>query len=304
MEKNAHYALVGAFVILSLVLGVTFLFWLTEGKHTIKTSRYEIRFEGSVSGLDLGGAVSYLGVKIGTVQQIGLIPEEPTMVRVIVNIQDNSPIYESTVATLQVMGLTGVSFVELTQGEGSQERLIGGEEPPYPLIQSKKSDLDKLFTTMPDVMQSAEELLNRASGLLNDENIENITAFLGNLKGFSEDLPALEEQLFVTLRDTQQTLNEAKQLLQGIGPDTKKTLANLERTTHNLNVLTTEFTALYQDNEDRMNEFMTEGVDELLQLLSETQQALAELRRLSGQLGDQPTRLIYKPKSYGVEIQP
>ena len=67
MEKNAHFAIVGAFLILSLILGVVFLLWLTEAKQATKTSRYEIRFEGSVSGLDLGGDVSYLGVKIGNI---------------------------------------------------------------------------------------------------------------------------------------------------------------------------------------------------------------------------------------------
>jgi len=303
MEKNAHFAVVGGFLVLSIVLGVIFLFWLAGAKHTIQSSRYEIRFEGSVSGLDQGGDVRYLGVKIGNVDSITLMPEEPSMVRVVVKIRDDSPIYENTVATLQVMGLTGVAFIELTQGEGAQDRIFGSAEPPYPLIQSKKSDLDKLFTSMPDFLKSTEELLNRASGLLNDDNIENITGFLSNLKDFSNDLPEIENELFKTLRETRETLNEVKKLVKGIAPNTTKAMGNLEQTTRNLENITTRINTLYQDNEDRMNEFMTEGIDELLATLSETQETLIALRNLSQKLDEQPSRLIYKPKSYGVEIQ-
>jgi phospholipid/cholesterol/gamma-HCH transport system substrate-binding protein len=303
MEKNAHFAIVGAFLILSLILGVVFLLWLAEAKQGIKTSKYEILFEGSVSGLEKGGDVSYLGVKVGNIDKIGLIPEEPRMVRVIANIKDDSPIYENTVATLKLQGITGIAFVELTQGEGEEKRVFGSEEPPYPIIQSRKSDLDKLFTSMPEVLQNADEFLKRANGVLNDENIENTTLLLANLKQFSDDFQQLDEELFRTLTETQKTLNEASNLVHDIGPDTKKTLKHLEQTTANLERLTNRISALYQDNEGTINEFMSKGIEDLLSVLADTQKTLMRLRKLSQKLDEQPSRLLYQPKTYGVEIQ-
>jgi len=303
MEKNAHFAIVGAFLILSLILGVVFLLWLTEAKQGIKTSKYEILFEGSVSGLEKGGDVSYLGVKVGNIDRIGLIPEEPRMVRVIANIKDDSPIYENTVATLKLQGITGIAFVELTQGEGGEKRVFGSDEPPYPIIQSRKSDLDKLFTSMPEVLQNADEFLKRASGILNDENIENTSILLANLKQFSDDFQQLDEELFRTLTATQRTLNETRSLAHDIGPDTKKTLKHLEQTTANLEQLTTSINALYRNNEGSINEFMGEGINEFLSVLGDTQKTLIRLRKLSQQLNEEPSRLLYQPKTFGVEIQ-
>jgi phospholipid/cholesterol/gamma-HCH transport system substrate-binding protein len=303
MEKNAHFAIVGAFLILSLILGVVFLLWLTEAKQATKTSRYEIRFEGSVSGLDLGGDVSYLGVKIGNIYQISLMPNEPRMVRVIVNIKDDSPIYENTVATLKLQGVTGIAYVELTQGEGGQKRIAGSEEPPYPVIRSRKSDLDKLLTSMPEVLQSVDEFLKRASGVLNDENIENTTLMLANLKQFSDELQTLDEELFKTLSDMRETLGETRRLVRNITPDTEKTLKNLEQTTANLEQLSASINTLVQNNEGAINTFMSEGVGELMNVLDDTQKTLLRLRRLSQQLSDDPSRLLYQPKHYGVEIQ-
>jgi phospholipid/cholesterol/gamma-HCH transport system substrate-binding protein len=303
MEKNAHFAIVGAFLILSLVLGVVFLLWLTEAKQATKTSRYEIRFEGSVSGLDQGGDVSYLGVKIGNIYKISLIPNEPRMVRVIVDIKEDSPIYENTVATLKLQGITGIAYVELTQGEGGQKRIAGSDEPPYPIIQSRKSDLDKLLTSMPEVLQSADEFLKRASGVMNNENIENITLMLANLKQFSEDLQTLDEELFKTLTEMQETLGETRHLVRGIAPDTEKTLKNLEQTTANLEQLSTSINALVQNNQGSINTLMSHGVGELMNVLNDTQQTLVQLRRLSRELSENPSRLLYQPKTYGVEIQ-
>jgi phospholipid/cholesterol/gamma-HCH transport system substrate-binding protein len=303
MEKNAHFAIVGAFLILSLILGIVFLLWLTEAKQATKTSRYEIRFEGSVSGLNQGGDVSYLGVKIGNIYKISLMPNEPRMVRVIVNIKDDSPIYENTVATLKLQGITGIAYVELTQGEGGQKRIAGTEEPPYPIIESKKSDLDKLLTSMPEVLQSVDEFLKRASGVLNDENIENTTALLANLKQFSEDLQTLDEELFKTLTEMQETLGETRHLVRGIAPDTEKTLKNLEQTTANLEQLSTSINALVQNNQGSINTLMSHGVGELMNVLNDTQQTLVRLRRLSRELSENPSRLLYQPKHYGVEIQ-
>lgn len=303
MEKNAHFAIVGAFLIFSLILGMVFLLWLTEAKQGTKTSRYEIRFEGSVSGLDVGGDVSYLGVKIGNIYKISLMPNEPRMVRVIVNIKEDSPIYENTVATLKLQGITGIAYVELTQGEGGQQRIAGSEEPPYPIIQSRKSDLDKLLTSMPEALQSADELMKRASGVLNDENIENITQLLANLKQFSEDLQTLDEELFKTLTEMQETLGETRHLVRNIAPDTKKSLKNLEQTTANLEQLSTSINTLYQNNEGAINTLMSEGVGEFMNVLDDTKKTLVQLRRLSRQLSEEPSRLLYQPKTHGVEIQ-
>jgi hypothetical protein len=40
-----------------------------------------------------------------------------------------------------------------------------------------------------------------------------------------------------------------------------------------------------------------------MNVLNDTQQTLVRLRRLSRELSENPSRLLYQPKHYGVEIQ-
>ncbi len=67
MEREARYAAVGAFVLLVLAMAVLFVYWYTEGHEHRDYTRYEVYFDGSVSGLARGAPVRYLGVDVGRV---------------------------------------------------------------------------------------------------------------------------------------------------------------------------------------------------------------------------------------------
>src|SRR5438309_7085068 len=61
MEREANYAAVGAFVLLVGLLGALFVYWYSDTREHRDYNRYEVYFEGSVSGLERGAAVRYLG---------------------------------------------------------------------------------------------------------------------------------------------------------------------------------------------------------------------------------------------------
>ena len=67
MEREANYAAVGAFVLLVALLGALFVYWYSDAREHRSYNRYEIYFSGSVSGLERGAAVRYLGVGVGRV---------------------------------------------------------------------------------------------------------------------------------------------------------------------------------------------------------------------------------------------
>ena len=86
MDREANYVAVGAFVLLVILLGAGFVLWYSNAGDAAAQKRYEVYFEGSVSGLSEGSSVRYLGVVVGRVAHIGIDPREPRRVRVVADI--------------------------------------------------------------------------------------------------------------------------------------------------------------------------------------------------------------------------
>ncbi|RMG55369.1 MAG: MCE family protein, partial [Gammaproteobacteria bacterium] len=206
MEKEGHFIAVGAFLILALAAGTAFLLWLGASRTDHDTHRYAIDFEGSVSGLDIGNDVRYLGVRVGRVVDIRLLPERPTDVRVLVDIRDGTPLTRNTVAQLKLQGITGIAFVELRQEAGPTTPVEPRDEPPWPVIASRKSTLDQFFDSLPDLVENLEILAKRGQGLLSDENLENTEQLLASLRQTSKNLPGLTEQAWSMLDEAERTL--------------------------------------------------------------------------------------------------
>src|SRR5262252_3584967 len=115
MEREANYAAVGAFVLLVALVGALFVYWYSDTREHKTFRRYEIYFDGSVSGLERGAAVRYLGVGVGRVVDMHIDPRDPSRVQVIVDIDATTPISDSTVAVLQLQGVTGLLYIDLME---------------------------------------------------------------------------------------------------------------------------------------------------------------------------------------------
>ena len=51
MERDANYVAVGAFVLLVVAMGALFVYWYSDAREQHDFNRYEVYFDGSVSGL-------------------------------------------------------------------------------------------------------------------------------------------------------------------------------------------------------------------------------------------------------------
>ena len=92
MDRDANYVAVGAFVLLVIAMGVSFVLWYTNQQEKHIYLRYEIYFPGSVSGLSPGSPVRYLGVDVGKVARILIDPQQRNRVLVIADIDAAAPI--------------------------------------------------------------------------------------------------------------------------------------------------------------------------------------------------------------------
>src|SRR3984957_17109289 len=119
MEREANYLAVGSFVLLVVVMGFLFVYWYSASLEHRFYVRYEIYFDGSVSGLSEGGPVRYLGVDVGRVQRIRIDPRAANRVQGVADIDATTPISEQTLAQLSLQGVTGLLYIDLEQERDS-----------------------------------------------------------------------------------------------------------------------------------------------------------------------------------------
>ena len=309
MEREANYAAVGAFVLLVALIGALFIYWYSDSRDHKTFRRYEIYFDGSVSGLERGAAVRYLGVGVGRVQQLHIDPRDAGRVQVIVDIDSSTPISDKTLAELQLQGVTGLLFIDLQQISPNLPvpPLVPGIE--YPVIRSARSRFDVFLARLPDVLASAGEVVDRAARALSDQNITAITHALANIDKASEGLPRtlrdvneLVSQLRAATTDLAASAHGARQIVDQAGPEVVASVQRVHVVADNLANATDQIQKLIGDNRQDLRSFTRDGLPELERLLREGRAAAQELRELSSSLKENPSQLLYQPKQVGLEI--
>ena len=309
MEREANYAAVGAFVLLVTLIGALFIYWYSDSRDHQTFRRYEIYFEGSVSGLERGAAVRYLGVGVGRVQQLHIDPRDPGRVQVIVDIDSSTPISNKTLAELQLQGVTGLLFIDLQQIKPNLPLppIVQGIE--YPVIRSARSRFDVFLNRLPDVLASAGEVVDRAARALSDQNINAITHALANIDKASSGLPktlqevnGLVSELRGATSDLAASAKGARQIVDTAGPEVVASLQRVHVVADNLANASDQIQKLIGDNRQDLRSFTRDGLPELERLLREGRAAAQELRELSASLRENPSQLLYQPRQVGMEI--
>jgi phospholipid/cholesterol/gamma-HCH transport system substrate-binding protein len=308
MEREANYAAVGAFVLVVLLVGALFVYWYSDTREHKTFQRYEIYFDGSVSGLERGAAVRYLGVHVGRVQRLSIDPRDPGRVQVLVDIDSSTPISDKTLAELQLQGVTGLLYIDL-------QEIRSLPLPPlvprieYPVIRSARSRFDLFLARLPDVLASAGEVVDRAARALSDRNIVAITRALANIDKASEGLPqtlrevnTLVGELRSATIDLAASAKGARQMVDQAGPEVVSSLQRVHVIADNLATASDQIEKLIGDNRQDLRSFTRDGLPELERLLREGRAAAQELRELSSSLRENPSQLLYQPKQVGVEI--
>ena len=309
MDRDANYVAVGAFVLLVIAMGVSFVFWYTDhqDKHTYQ--RYEIYFEGTVSGLTEGSPVRYLGVDVGKVVRIMLDPQQRKRVQVIADIDASAPIDGRTKASLNLQGVTGLLFIDLQQDQKATASGPLAQGLHYPVIRSVPSDFDVLLSSLPALATHAIELVDHFNAVFSDDNVRAFHATLENTRLASERLPAtakdiqaLVADLRLASHDVQRAADDLHGLATAAGPDLTLALSNVRHVTESLANTSELLNRFVSDNEPGISRFTSQSLPELEQLLRESRAAARDFRDLSVALKQNPSQLLYESSHGGVQV--
>jgi phospholipid/cholesterol/gamma-HCH transport system substrate-binding protein len=323
MEIRASYVIVGV-VVLALLAGLAaFSLWLVEAGVDRDVARYEIAFEGSVSGLPEGGQVLYRGIPVGRVGEIRIDPANVENVLVVAEVDRDTPIKEDTVATLEFQGLTGIAYVQLRGGTQESARLDPDAAQP-PRIPSRRSTLERVFESTPELLMQALAMVDRLSVLLSDENLAAIAATLQNVERLTAGLADrsggvdavltgaadMTDEIRKTSVEVRQLATDLRQVtgrldrqVEGVSGDLAGTLTELRGAASSLAGAAGQLQQVLGQLEQPVDDFAATGLYEFTQLIGETRLLVAALSRITKEFERDPAGFLIGRSSRGYQAE-
>ena len=229
METRANYALIGGIVILAAVFVAMFVLWLGQSEFRRDYKAYDIVFDGPVS-LEEGAAVRYIGIKVGEVATVRVDRADPSKVRARIRVSREAPIREDSSASIQLAGITGITFVQISAGTGRPLEARPGE--PVPVIRSERTLVDQIVAGGAQALSRANLTFDNVNKMLTDENVEAVNATLRNLEVITTKLAepgGLVDQASASLEDVSRAaaaFEVASTELQQFGDSADRNLAD------------------------------------------------------------------------------
>ncbi|HXG78199.1 MAG TPA: MlaD family protein [Methyloceanibacter sp.] len=209
METKANYLMIGGFVLGVLALAFVFIYWMSNFGGGGK--RYTIVFDSSVAGLTTGSSVGFNGIRVGEVQSFALDPEDARKVRVLISVRDDTPVRENSRASIQSMGLTGGSGIQITPGTPDSPFLVATAENPAPVIQALPSGGQGVFEAGSAALNNANVFISKLNALI-DQNEKAINTTMSNIEQVTSMLAAKKDEIGQAISDVKEGAQSFKSL--------------------------------------------------------------------------------------------
>ncbi|NKN36579.1 MCE family protein [Agrobacterium sp. a22-2] len=244
METKANYAIVGFFTILVIAAAFGFVYWMAEYGRGGPMAPLAIRIPGSANGLSVGSPVRFNGIQVGSVRNLYIDRDDPKFSVAFTEVQADAPVRSTTKAILEIQGLTGAAYIELSGGDVGGENIlakaISTGEPA--MLVADQSSVTNLLATADKILKRADDAIGELQGFITEargpltntvknaetfskalaDNADGIDKFLTSVSALSDTVTGLSGRL-------DSTLTAAEELLRSV--DTKKVdsiLANAE----------------------------------------------------------------------------
>lgn len=248
METKANYAIVGFFTMLVIGAAFGFVYWMAEYGRGGPMAPLAIRIPGSANGLSVGSPVRFNGISVGSVRNLYIDNEDPNFSVAFTEVREDAPVTSGTKAVLEIQGLTGAAYIELSgggpgSGEAILARAIDTGEPA--ILTAEQSSVTNLLSTADRILQRADGAVAELQGFIADarapltntvrnaetfskslaDNAKGIDEFLKSVSSLSDSVSGLSGRL-------DSTLGAAEDLFRALNSDKiDQILSNTERAT-------------------------------------------------------------------------
>ncbi|GGF82609.1 MULTISPECIES: MCE family protein [Rhizobium] len=277
METKANYALVGFFTLLVIAAAFGFVYWMAQSGRGGPMAELAIRIPGSANGLSVGSPVRFNGIAVGSVRGLTIDPDDPRYSIAFTEVRADAPVYQSTKAVLEVQGLTGAAYIELSGGAKGEENILqkSMEAGRPAVLIADQSSVTNLLATADKILERADQAIGDIQGFVVDargpltqtiRNVETFTAALsnnsGNIDEFLHSLSTLSATVDRVSGTLNSTLEAADQLVRAIDAERiNQIVGNTERVTRNVANASDNFGPLVETVRTAATSFAQVGSD-------------------------------------------
>lgn len=221
METKANYALVGFFTVLVMAAAFGFVYWMSQYGRGGEMAQLVIRIPGSANGLSVGSPVRFNGIPVGSVRSLAIDKDDPRFSVAMTEVSTSAPVKQSTSAVLEVQGLTGAAYIELSGGNAGDPNILRQaiDTESAAILDAEQSSVTNILSTADKILKRADEAITDIQGFVADargpltktiqnaeqfsdslaRNGENIDEFLKSVGGLSDTFKSLSSRLDSTL---------------------------------------------------------------------------------------------------------
>ncbi|MET0360104.1 MAG: MlaD family protein [Pararhizobium sp.] len=245
METKANYTIVGFFTIAVIVAAFGFVYWMSQFGRGGEMVELVVSIPGSANGLSVGSPVRFNGIPVGSVRSLAINANDPRYSVAVTEVSADAPVLTSTKATLEVQGLTGAAYIELSGGNKGEPSILRKalDEGTSAQIQADQSSVTSLLATADKIMDRANDAIGDIQGFVSDvrgpltgtitnaerfskslaDNSEGIDQFLESVSALSTSINSAAEKL-------DSTLTSADALVKSVNPqDVNRIVSNVAR---------------------------------------------------------------------------
>ncbi|CEK11674.1 MlaD family protein [Legionella hackeliae] len=295
MEAKTNYTVVGIIVLILIAGLLASGLWLSVGFEQKKYQTFEVYMHEAVSGLSNEAVVKFNGVQVGFVKKIELNQQDPQQVKLLLSIEEGTPITTSTSATLISQGITGTTYVGLSASSSDLTPLRKTPNHRYPIIPSKPSLFHQLDSVLKEVSENVNKVSVEVSRIFDKENAEYIKRTLANFKTVTDVIAKDSEHIHQSLQSADIFLNNAAK----VSKEFPTVVADLKVGVQKFNTMANSVSHAGEEIADTMqagklaiNKISQQAVPPAVVLLRRLDVIAANLEKISAQMRQNPSVLI------------
>jgi len=298
VETRSSYVLVGGVALALIVALFAFVLWIARYSGDEKKD-YDILFRQSVTGLAVGSSVAFNGVPVGQIKTIALVPDQPELVRVRIEMGADVPILEGVTAGIEGIGFTGVSQIQLTGAMRGEAAITQNGPFGAPLIPTRPGALGQLLANAPQLLNRVSELAQHLNEILSPANQKSLAGILHNTDRLTGNLADRGPEIAASIAELRKTLAASTRAAAAVeklstdangvmNQDARPLIAELRKTATSANTTLTKLDAVLDAAQP--------GVDQLSnQIAPDANALLREMREVTMQLGAVAAKLDEDP---------
>jgi phospholipid/cholesterol/gamma-HCH transport system substrate-binding protein len=294
-------AKVGAFVLGCFSLLAFTLIYLINaqiGGHAVSYRTY-LRYAG---GLDPGASVLFGGITVGKVTAVRPAASDPTRIEILLDIKDNTPLNEKSVAKLGLVSVMSAAALSITTGSNDAKRLPPGSTIPSQEAASLDEISDKLMVVagnanglitevrgeLHGISGDARHLLANLNDVTGQPNRQKIRELLDNVNGMlateRPKLDQLTDQLNTLSQHADATIQNVNGTVSEVREPVRKDLAELQETLLQTRQLLVDMQGIVRANDSKIDDTIenlrtaTENLDDLTESVKERPWSLIRIK--------------------------